>query len=278
MKSIVIFVLTLWSLVSYAQDVKLFEGELHYRSMENHDENLIKYSFEMAYNGARNTSYIIKGDKVLFRDECTHISLLIDPSNNTITLYSDLIKKGMQFDYKNYAGSYLGSFSKDGPSYPGGHGLRPTLYRFEPTGDTLTFMNYKAEYLKGRIENKSASTAFDIYRIPSLHITKTMYRGQMYGIEVDGLIAKIIWEQVNNVPMLGEFKSYVYTELTDIKERPVDDSEFDIPKGIKIDKSESPFKVVDLYKENAAYLKKHKMYPTQINKDVIYKIDEEWTF
>ena len=256
---------------------KPFEGELHYRSMENHDNNIIKFSSDMAYNGARNTSYTIKGNKTLFKDDCTQMSLLLDPENNNVTLYSDLIKKGMQFDYKSYAAAYLGSFTKEGPSFMG-HGMPPTLYRFEPTGENIDFMNYSTEYLKGRIENKTASTSFDLYRTLSFNMPKTMYAAQMYGIELDGLIVKITWEQVNNVPTLGEFKSYVYTELKEIVERPVDDSELAIPKDIKIDKSESPFKVVSLYKDNAKYLEEHNMYPTQVNKDVIYKIDETWDF
>lgn len=256
---------------------KNFEGELHYRSMENHDNNIIKYSSDMAYNGARNATFIIKGNKTLYKDECTHMSLLLDPDNNNVTLYSDLIKKGMQFNYKSYAASYLGSFTQKGPSYMG-FNVSPQLYRFEPTGESIDFMNYKAEYIKGRIENRTASTSFDIYRTLSFNMPRTMYAAQMYGIEIDGLIVKITWEQINNVPSLGEFKSYVFTELKEIVERPVDDSELAIPKGIKIDKSHSPFKVVHLYKNNAKYLEKHDMYPTQVNKDVIYKIDETWEF
>lgn len=256
---------------------KSFEGELHYRSMENHDNNIIKYSSGMAYNGARNTTYIIKGNKTLHRDECTHMSLLLDPDNNTVILYSDLIKEGMQFNYESYAASYLGSFTKKGPSYMGLK-VTPTLYRFEPTGKNIDFMNYSTEYIKGRIENKTASTSFDIYRTLSFNMPKTMYAAQMYGIEVDGLIVKIVWEQINIAPGLGELKSYVCTELKGIVERPVNDSELTIPKDIKINKSKSPFKVVGLYKNNAKYLEKHNMYPTQINKDVIYRIDETWDF
>ena len=300
MKRFLSFVLIalITTLVAHAQ--KQFEGELHYRSIENHDQLVVDGSCGMAYNGARNTKYIIKGNKVLFVDECTHMRTLMDADNDIVVLYNELIGKGMQFKYSHYEKTYFATFSKEGPSYMG-HGTPPSLYRFDKESDVV-LMDMQTEYIKGRIENKTAGTDFDIYAIPSYKMPKAYSQIISYGIDIDNLIGKLKWEQTNLIkPVLGglgnkiaakvmskmvdakvtdmsEAKTYVLNELKEIKERNVDDSEFTIPEGISVDKSESPFKVLKLYKETRAYLLKNNMYPTQVNKDVIYKIDDEWDF
>lgn len=261
-----------------AQDENLFEGELHYRSMENQNESIIKWSCGMAYNGARNTTYLIKGKKVLFRDESTHMCTLLDPDNNKVTLYSDLIGKGMEFDYKKYTSSYLSVFSKEGPNtaFPQ---LAPSVYRFTVTEEKKQFLNLDVEYVQGRIENKSSSTSFDIYRTNSIKLPHTMNVVQLYGIEIDGLIAKFVYEQEVRGPFGMNLKGYVYSELQEINSRTIDNAELNVPSNIVINYSESPFKIVNLYKENSKYLKKHNIFPTQKNTDVVYKIDDEnWDF
>lgn len=280
MKKIIITTLfCIGTLALYAQGNDPFEGKLSYRSLENVDKTIIKWSMGMSYNGARNSTFLIKGNKVLFKDECTHMCTLLDPDNNVIILYSDLIGKGMQFDYESYATTYLSSFSEKGPSFQGQAALKPSVYRIETIGEIADFQGERAEHVKARIENTYAGTSIDLYRVNSYNIPTTMYVAQMYGIKLNGLITKFTWEQTNSgAGFVGEMKGYVFTELTDIDKRPVDDSEFNIPQNIKVDKSESPFKVVDLYKENAKYLTKHNMYPTQIANDVTYKIDEDWDF
>lgn len=278
-KIIVATLFCMWTLAINAQGSAPFEGKLSYRSLENHDKNTIKYSCGMAYNGARNSTFLIKGNKVLFKDECTCMCTLLDPDNNVTILYSELIGQGMQFDYESYAATYLASFSEKGPSVLGRTMLKPSVYRFETTGKIADFQGETVKHIQGRIENTYAGTSIDLYQVDSYNIPTTMYVAQMYGINMNGLITKFIWEQQNTGgAFIRELKSYVFAELTNIDNRPVDDSEFNIPQNIKINKSGSPFNVVALYKANAKYLKEHNMYPTQTANDVTYKIDEEWDF
>lgn len=289
----------------------VFEGELRYHSEENYNKFIIDNTFGMSYNGVRNTRYIIKGDKVLYIDECTHVYTLID--GNTVTLYSDLINKGISFEqYNGYAKAMLNIFSKEGKSYMG-HKMQPTLYRFENEG-TTTLMERTADYHKGRIEDATASTDFDIYAFSSFVMPKAYTALFLRGIEIDGIIGKTVWKQTN---MIGDvmkdvsdktkrkiykkmskiagtkvtpsydLNSYCMSKLTDIKERVVDDSEFSIPSNIKIytasesnlrESASSITRLTDFYKENHAYLLNHNMYPTQVNREVVFSIDEEWDF
>lgn len=219
----------------------------------------------------------------------------------------------MHFDqYSEYAQCMLNRFSKEGPSYLG-HGLPPTLYRFENKG-TTTLMDRSADYLKGRIENATASTDIDIYAFSSFIMPKAYTALCLRGIEVDGVIGKTVWKQTNmigdamkdmsdnikrsvykkisklagtKVTYTSDAKVYCMSKLTDIRERVVDDTEFSIPSDIKIyyssenslhKRASTMTQLTDFYKENHAYLMKHNMYPTQVNRDVVFSIDEEWDF
>lgn len=283
---------------------KVFEGELHYRSVENHDQAVVASSVGRAYNGARNTTYIIKGNKILFIDECTHLHTLIDTEKNQVTLYSNLINKGMQFNYESYSNTYMESFSKQGPSYMG-YKNPPTLYRFQEEGKT-NFMGTSVEYIKGRIENITASTDFEFYSDNRITLPVNFNKLFTCGIEISGLICRMKYTQNNQISNalppelsksaskkaakfiskktgfkisnINDLKMFVLSELKEIKERPVDDAELLVPANIKIDVSEDPNKVIELYKENHDYLVKNNMYPTQLNKDVLYAIDEEWDY
>lgn len=284
MKKIIVAALfCMGTLAVNAQGNEPFEGKLSYRSLENHDEALVKHTYGIAYNGARNTTFLIKGNKVLFRDECTHMSTLFDPDNNVVILYSELIGKGVQFDYESYAASNMGSFSENGPMFQGQMVSKPSVYRIEATGKTTDFQGEVAKHYQCRIENVNGGTSIDLYQVDSYNIPTTMFAAQMYGLKMNGLITKFTWETMDKVGgFVGDLKAYVFSELTNIDKRSVDDSEFDIPQNIKIDKSKSPlkmqFKLIALYKANTKYLTEHNMYPTQTANDVIYKIDEEWDF
>lgn len=322
MKKILSLFLLAFALTSVTSAQKVFEGELHYRSMENYDQNTVDMSFGTAYNGARNTKYIIKGNKVLLIDECTHMRTLVDSDNNTTTIYNELIGKGMQFSSGEFAKVYFTTFSEEGPSYDIEKKLssikdksfldkipsnRPTVYRFEKENDVM-LMDRQAEYIKGRIENMAVATDFDIYAFSSYVMPKAYSKLFLRGIDIDKLIGKIKYEQTlllravledanfdtkkglkiakkyasklaeTKLANLSEIKSYMLNELKTIIERNVDDSEFIIPADINIDKSEEPTKLLTLSKEVREYLLEHNLYPTQKNKEVIYKIEDEWDF
>lgn len=289
MRKVVVFLIVLWgtpqSIFVFPQEPRNFEGELHYRSLENHDKNIVKYSNGMAYNGARDITIIIKNNITLHRDNCTKITTLLVPGNR-IVIYSDILKKGLEFDYTDYSQLYLGAFSSEGPLMPYRatlyskvkyNPLPPKLYSFKGTEYSAKILDMHAIHVQGRIENTYASTDFDIMKVPDFNMPKSYYAIQLYGINQSGLIAKFIWKQ-DNKNLLGVLKTYVCTELKRIVERTVDSSEVEIPQEIEIEKG-SAIKLVDLYKDTTKYLKKNKMYPTFTQTDVIYKIDDEnWDF
>ena len=177
-------------------ETRFFEGELRYRSV---DKFTVEASFGMAYNGARNVTYIIKGNKILFIDECTHMRTLIDAAKNQVTLYSDLINQGMEFKYESYEETYFSAFSEKGSSYMG-HGNPPTLYRFKNEGKGA-FMEKTVDLIKGRIENKTASTDFEFYSDSHIVLPALYSKLFTYGVDIKGLIVKMKWVQNNQISL-----------------------------------------------------------------------------
>lgn len=51
-----------------------------------------------------------------------------------------------------------------------------------------------------------------------------------------------------------------------------------VPENYDIVVSKSPFKVLSLYRAAKKYLIKNNQYPTQLETDVTYKIEDEWDF
>ena len=69
-KIFILFVLIISAINSFA-----FEGELHYRSMVNADEFMIAASKGLIFNGVRNQTVLIKGNKTLITDNTQYCQL-----------------------------------------------------------------------------------------------------------------------------------------------------------------------------------------------------------
>ena len=105
-KKFILFVLIISAINSFA-----FEGELHYRSMVNADEFMIAVSKGLIFNGVRNQTVLIKGNKTLITDN-TQYCQLYDGDNGKIVLYSLACKKGLRFDYEFYR-NFMATWSRD---------------------------------------------------------------------------------------------------------------------------------------------------------------------
>lgn len=268
----------------FAQERKIFEGELHYKAFENIDRNAEKYSLGLSYNGSRRITILVKGNKTLYKDESIHMNALLDPDNNFITFYSDVIKQGIRFDYGRYVNTYLSVFASKGTSiYLKGNIIQmpPLIYRFETEKENFDFLGYNTDYIKGRIEYQASGVSLEIYRTSKYLMPRSTYAIQLYGIELDGLITKFTYQTDADLGLDGKrkLKGFSCMELQEAVERDVDDSEIIVPHDIVVENSTSVFKICKLCKRNEKQLKKLNMYPNQEVQDVTYKIDDEnWDF
>ena len=280
--------------IAAVQAKERFNGELHYRTLENADKKAESLIGGQVYNGTRDITFKIKGDKVLMHDESLQYYCLLDPETDIIVYYSEYLKEGVRMSYYGCNERWGGMFRQKGVY---NDALRffqkPDVYHFESVNGAYYHGDDKVNYVKGRIEfrlttsdNKDALSAgtivsmFDIYEDTAVVIPPAFFLAMCYGLEREALMTKYICEQVWDMALIGRIKMYSCYNLKQIVRREVSDEEFAIPAFIKI-KDSKPTGIVGsgFLKKHVAYIKKHKLHPSQTdNKKVVYEINEEWDF
>lgn len=290
-KMFVLFVLILSAINSFA-----FEGELRYRSMVNADEFMIAASRGLLFNGVRNQTVLIKGNKTLITDN-TQYCQLYDGDNGKIVLYSLACKKGLRFDYEFYR-NFMATWSKDKRviriNQKTSVELSPTAYNVEEHQLSEKYESYDMKAYKILIEHDNNNDSFDVYcidqKMPSSYydalyhglsiegnklIVKFVLHSLMKLPEINGLAKKIVSKKVganvNNQP-----KSYECAELKKITVRNVSDDEFSIPNEISVRDSQNLLDLNNLLVEHWNALKKNNFQLEQ--KQVEYEINEDWDF
>lgn len=290
-KMFVLFVLILSAINSFA-----FEGELRYRSMVNADEFMIAASRGLLFNGVRNQTVLIKGNKTLITDN-TQYYQLYDGDNGKIVLYSLACKKGLRFDYEFYR-NFMATWSKDKRviriNQKTSVELSPTAYNVEEHQLSEKYESYDMKAYKILIEHDNNNDSFDVYcidqQMPSSYydalyhglsiegnklIVKFVLHSLMKLPEINGLAKKIVSKKVganvNNQP-----KSYECAELKKITVRNVSDDEFSIPNEISVRDSQNLLDLNNLLVEHWNALKKNNFQLEQ--KQVEYEINEDWDF
>lgn len=261
------FLFLLAALASSAQE-NYFEGELVYDNFENHSKMVLKLSKGMAYNGKRTVRVLMKGSTIHFIDDVLHFHTLLIPSENKAIIFSDFLKRGQQFPYEDYVKTYLSQYSISKGSVKG---------TFEKTGQTETILDRSCNVMKGKVAASSVKTDLEAWVTHDYKVYDS-YRAFTYGMEVDGIAMKWAYKTVGKIPLLGEARSYVQSELVEMKAREVSAEELSVPEGYKIVESKSPFKVVGLYSDTKKYMKAQGIYPDDIEKEVTYKTEDEWSF
>lgn len=287
----ILFVLILSAINSFA-----FEGELRYRSMVNADEFMIAASRGLLFNGVRNQTVLIKGNKTLITDN-TQYCQLYDGDNGKIVLYSLACKKGLRFDYEFYR-NFMATWSKDKRviriNQKTSVELSPTAYNVEEHQLSEKYESYDMKAYKILIEHDNNNDSFDVYcidqQMPSSYydalyhglsiegnklIVKFVLHSLMKLPEINGLAKKIVSKKVganvNNQP-----KSYECAELKKITVRNVSDDEFSIPNEISLRDSQNLLDLNNLLVEHWNALKKNNFQLEQ--KQVEYEINEDWDF
>ena len=290
-KMFVLFVLILSAINSFA-----FEGELRYRSMVNADEFMIAASRGLLFNGVRNQTVLIKGNKTLITDN-TQYCQLYDGDNGKIVLYSLACKKGLRFNYEFYR-NFMATWSKDKRviciNQKTSVELSPTAYNVEEHQLSEKYESYDMKAYKILIEHDNNNDSFDVYcidqQMPSSYydalyhglsiegnklIVKFVLHSLMKLPEINGLAKKIVSKKVganvNNQP-----KSYECAELKKITVRNVSDDEFSIPNEISVRDSQNLLDLSNLLVEHWNALKKNNFQLEQ--KQVEYEINEDWDF
>lgn len=200
-KMFVLFVLILSAINSFA-----FEGELRYRSMVNADEFMIAASRGLLFNGIRNQTVLIKGNKTLITDN-TQYCQLYDGDNGKIELYSLACKKGLRFDYEFYR-NFMATWSKDKRviriNQKTSVELSPTAYNVEEHQLSEKYESYDMKAYKILIEHDNNNDSFDVYCIDQ-QMPSSYYDALYHGLSIEGnkLIVKFVLHSLMKLPEIN---------------------------------------------------------------------------
>ncbi len=274
-----------------AQESVPFEGEMHYKGLSNIDKVNERLANGLFHNGALDITIIVKGNKVLCKDNMLHISTLYDMDNYEIVQYCELINQGYRCEFIDYAltNSFLSGL---GVGYRATNFLEeerieePTVYNIVKTGEKSSYMGYTVDYVKGHIEYTIARHwVFDIdmYIISQYELPDAYRFALLDGLKIpsNSCVAKCDYKTFAKA--FGEHLNSDYLELDSICFRKVEDYEVEIPQNIKIKKAAKgglfAFAMLKFENKVVKYLEKNNMLPSQSeNVKTEYRIDEEWDF
>ena len=266
-----------FTLTSHTQNERFFEGDIIYRNFENHNKTVIKFSSGMAYNGSRTVRVIMKGYNIHIIDESMHMHTLLLPNEDKAIIFNDLLKKGQQFPFAEYVNNYLTALSPNDRVVSGT--TISSKSTISDTGIKKDYMGQTCSVYKGQVisNNGSSTSEVELWVSSKFDIYKS-YWYFLNDIQVPGIALKWTYDTKGKIPLFGQMSSYVASEAKEINERIVADEEMQVPENYDIVVSKSPFKVLSLYRAAKKYLIKNNQYPTQLETDVTYKIEDEWDF
>lgn len=251
----------------------MFEGSLLYRSEEYHSSVVRKFSYGRAYNGARTTLVTVKGGAIHILDEPMHLHTIVNLSDNTVYIYSDLTNKGIKGTTKNLE-SFINTYD---PNYQIGDQRKVSTLKM--TNEKATLDNQKCGIYKGEVtigdENR---LDVEMWMWDKFKVNKA-YNYLLFGIPVPGIVRKGIYSQIGSVPLLGKMKSMVAMELMAFSKYSVKNSEMLPPPSVSIENYKDVKQLTQLYKDNRKQLKKLKLNPeSKSKKEMMRNIRDRWDF
>lgn len=267
MKKRILFALvTLMTFIS----ANAFEGEIKYRTYTNYSPEMLKLQ-PLLFNGENTSSVIVKGDKIMFKDERRGTILILSEDN--MTEYS-------QEDNTGYSCPLMGCFT---PAIQ--FSVKEATQTREMLGTSVT------KY----VCDNNADIGMEFFGWISkddFGLSQKVREKLNGGFIVPGIALKFTFNSQ------GQYGYFLCQEIVSIVPRQVDDDEFEIPADTKMDividwndyKFHNPMlesalqylgddmkktaAFSDLYSE---FVKNHPIKPQKIFKNS-YELDEDWDF
>lgn len=251
----------------------MFEGSLLYRSEEYHSSVVRKFSYGRAYNGARTTIVTVKGSAVHILDEPMHLHTIVNLSDNTVYMYSDLTNKGIKGTTKNLE-AFINTYD---PNYQIGDQQKVSTLKM--TDEKATLDNQKCGIYKGEVTAGDENRLdVEMWMWDQFKVNKA-YNYMLFGIPAPGIVRKGIYSQIVSVPLLGKMKSMVALELMAFSRYSVNSSEMLPPPSVSIENYKDVKQLTRLYKDNRKQLKKLKLNPeSKSKKEMMRNIRDRWDF
>lgn len=254
---------------------RVFEGVLMYRNYEYHSSVVRKFSYGSAYNGERSVKVLIKGNKIHITDESLHLHTIILPDAGVGYIYSDVAKEGIKANL-SFLDDYLRTLD---PNYSTKHLQEKKTSTLSTTQQTVEWRGDRCKVYKGYLmRSEDAKTDVEMWYSEKFRVP-ACYGYVFSGLNPGGIIRKGVYNNSGKIPLLGNIKSLVSTELVALTCRQVAPSEMMPPPDVVITEATENKQLTALYKKNRAQLKKKKLTPKPLHtKEVKYNLNSQWDF
>lgn len=290
MKRLVIILINLFSIVSFAQE-QPFEGEIVYETFEHVSDFIKKRSNFSYFNGVHKIRLILKGNKMHMIDETTKIHTIADNAVPLYTEYCEWTQKGF---YRDNRSAEVQRVLAPRDIYCFGESYRLVSNTFSQKDEEKTFLDHPCKLYEGDIcRNILNDQVYSIKAYVSDLSAPAGYKWSLLGLEIPGIALK--WRMKLNIGHLsglvarkgGEISMYTEADVVEIIPREVSDEEFVVPSNYKIVSAMNGFAIIKYQKEVKKQLIGHGIIGE--NGDVVgdnsnkttgvhYQTDEEWDF
>lgn len=260
-----------------------FEGEIAYETFETYSDYLLEMPHSIYFNGVHKIRMVVKGSKIHITDETTGCHIVGDSNSKQFVHFCDHTKSGL--DYSADYESQLVLASRD-ITYSN-FTSKLNSNTISHTNDTTEILGHKCAVYQGAMERDMSM--IQKYEVKA-HVATDIpisdgYKYGLQGLELPGMPLKWTYKyDGGHVGMgVGELSFYIESDITDIKPRQVDDSEFNIPAEYKIKtyNGRNPMGLMNYYKSIKKGLIKQGIKGgdnSEKSTGVHYKTNDEWDF
>ena len=259
-----------------AQERRPFVGEIMYTSMQINTGVINGTKFD--YDGKHEIRTVYRNHDKHEYDVRLHYHRIFLVSQNRCIFYSDETKTGVEFPLVKY---FEIGRSNEALGYKNGNSIKETGKSGEVQGypceifEGKTFSSYKEKMDQNNDVTRElwVSTEFE---------PDSVSNGSNREFKVQGFVMKDVMTRKYKARDVFTSKgsSYVSGTATSIEEREVEDSEFEVPSDIKIEKFRTFWSAYDtlakMNRDSMKSLKKKGQYPTQLPDNDTFELDQEW--
>lgn len=262
-----------------------FEGEIELETYENYSECAMQVCPGIFFNGVHKARLILKENKMHLIDETTGLHNIIVDENTSANgkkdsepfhaYFCELTKTGII-----YKGEQLKLMrQKNQEQNLSGQKDSSLINTYAPTSTTKVILDKSCTLHQGEIIRNDGltDTRFEIKAWVSDIPAPPIYRLYTGFFDAPNILLKYItkWDG-GHIGFLGEMSSYNEIDVTKIISRPVEDTEFEIPKDCKFEAD-----ILKYSKETMLNLTKAdiKGAPNETKSTgVHYQTNDEWDF
>lgn len=259
-----------------AQNRRPFVGEITYTSMQIHTGVLNETKFD--YDGKHEMRTVYRNHDKHEYDVRLHYHRIFLVSQNRCIFYSDETKTGIEFPLIKY---FEIGRSNEALGFKQGNTIKNT-------GKTDEVQGYSCEVFEGKSFTTHKDVKVDnddinrVFWISTEFEPDSVANASNREYKMPGLIMKDTMTKKYNSKNIFTFKGSHYESgvVTSIEEREVDDSEFEVPSDIKVEKFRTFWsgqdKLIKMNRGTMKLLKKKGQYPTQLPDNDTFELDQEW--